>query len=515
MSKMNKYRAARTLDAISNPQDLSYKVPGLLTWLLVIVAIVGLWAFPRPVLYGARVVAFYTLIRYVIIVFFYLVGLIRVRRWETRVKLGADPGTPPHGALRYDDIHHVVFVCNYKEPAEILTRTLTALAEQENARHRLTVVLAMEEAEAGARAKGQKLQEAFAGRFARFLVTVHPANVPGEIAGKGPNQGWAARQAKRELVDRLKLPIENLVLTTCDADSILHLHYFSELTRLFAADERRYERFWQAPLLFDNNVWQVQFPIRLLTYFANAVQLSELANPVSLTLPLSTFSLSYKLANSVGYWDRSITADDAHMFLRCLFGTQGRASLVRIFLPTRGDTITGATVWQAMVNFYRQKVRHGWGCEDVGYVLQQWTRPSMPFYKKLPYLIKVLHDHLIFSIGSLAVIVGTLLAYKYEGTWLITLPPNFAYPLLLHVINVIGALGTWTIWLVERFRTARGWRHWGLLTLITEIVAWAAFPVLSVVLVGLPALQAQTQMMLGMPLNHFRTPKQAESPVGQ
>jgi hypothetical protein len=53
------------------------------------------------------------------------------------------------------------------------------------------------------------------------------------------------------------------------------------------------------------------------------------------------------------------------------------------------------------------------------------------------------------------------------------------------------------------------------LTLITEIVAWAAFPVLSVVLVGLPALQAQTQMMLGMPLSQFRTPKQAESPVGQ
>jgi len=184
-------------------------------------------------------------------------------------------------------------------------------------------------------------------------------------------------------------------------------------------------------------------------------------------------------------------------------------------LPIRCDTITGATVWQAMGHFYRQKVRHGWGCEDVGYVLQQWARPGTPFYKKLPYLIKVLHDHLIFSIGSLAVIVGTLLAYKYEGTWLITLPPNFVYPLLLHVINIIGALGTWTIWLAERFRTARSWRHWGLLTLITEIVAWAAFPVLSVALVGLPALQAQTQMMLGMPLNHFRTPKQAESPVGQ
>ncbi len=283
------------------------------------------------------------------------------------------------------------------------------------------------------------------------------------------------------------------------------------MTRLFAADPNRHLRFWQAPLLLDNNVWSIPVPIRLLTFFTNAVQLSELANPLMPAMPLSTYSLSFKLADQAGYWDRAVISEDWHMFLRCFFATRGQVRLVPIYMPTSGDAVVGDTMWQALRNYYLQQVRHSWGCQDIGYILQQWNRqPGTPFVRKLIYLAKVGHDHLIFSVGGIGLVLGTLLSLALEGTPVITLPANSPYPVLLQVVNGLGAVGTGGIWLSERIRLSSGWRSWRPFTLIQEVAAWTLFPAMTVFVTTVPVIQAQTMMLLGLSLAHFRTPKRAE-----
>jgi cellulose synthase/poly-beta-1,6-N-acetylglucosamine synthase-like glycosyltransferase len=392
----------------------------------------------------------------------------------------------------------------------VLTRTLESLAHQAEAERRLTVLLAMEESEPGARAKAQALKAAFEGRLAHFLVTYHPASLPGEVAGKGANQAWAARQARRELVDRLKIPLESMTLTSCDADSILHPHYFAELTRLFAADPNRHTRFWQAPLFFDSNVWEVSVIVRLLTFFTNAVHLAELVGPFAQAMPLSTYTLSYKLADQAGYWDPAVIAEDWHMFLRCFFATRGRARVTPIFLPTSGDAITGEGTWRSLAIFYRQQLRHAWGCQDVGYILQQWRRwPGTPFRGKLLRLTKVVHDHLIWTAGAVVVALGALLSLALDAAPVITLPPDFAYPVIAQAMNLLGALGTAVIWLLERRRVAGAVKDWRARTVARELLAWVTLPVMTFFMLGIPVVHAQTKMLFGSPLTYFRTPKQA------
>ena len=82
-------------------------------------------------------------------------------------------------------------------------------------------------------------------------------------------------------MDRLGLPIKNMTLTSCDADSVFNPYYFATLARLFVADPKRHRRFWQAPLRYDNNTWQLTAPLRLLTFFMNATLGSELADPLT------------------------------------------------------------------------------------------------------------------------------------------------------------------------------------------------------------------------------------------
>jgi cellulose synthase/poly-beta-1,6-N-acetylglucosamine synthase-like glycosyltransferase len=509
-SAMPEIAAFHDLDIIQNPHDLSYKIPGLLAWIVLLLSIVGAWIVPGTVLTATTTVALFMLWRFLVVLAFYIVGTIRCRRWAKSVSATHAP-SPGNDGIQPDDVYHVVLVANYREPIEVLARTLEALASQERASQRLIVVLAMEEAEEENRAKAAALQARFAGRFVDLLATYHPAGLPGEISGKGSNLRWAATEIRRELVGRRGMPIERLTLTSSDADSIFHPHYFSTISRLFAADPKRYLRFWQAPLLLDNNVWQVPTIIRLFTFMTNAVHLSEQSNAAAFPLPLSTFTLSYKLAEAVGYWDPAVIADDTHVFLRCYFATRGQASITPVYLPTRGDTVGGENHWRALMNFYRQKLRHGWGCQDASYILQQWGRvKGMSFGRKVVPLIKSLHDHLIFSVGSGTVLVGMALSMILYGNLLFTVPTGAPAPILWQAANSLGALGLWGMWIAERIRVSSDVRHWRLSTLILEILGWGMMPVASFLMLGLPVLHAQTKMMLGSQLAFVRTPKQIE-----
>lgn len=51
----------------------------------------------------------------------------------------------------------------------------------------------MEQREVSSETKAVTLVQQFATRFRSIDYTVHPADIPGEAAGKGSNMGWAAR----------------------------------------------------------------------------------------------------------------------------------------------------------------------------------------------------------------------------------------------------------------------------------------------------------------------------------
>jgi len=171
------------------------------------------------------------------------------------------------------------------------------------------------------------------------------------------------------------------VITSCDVDSLFHPNYFGELTARFIAEEDRYEKFWQAPVVYYNNIWELPTMVRILTYFIDAVQYSELANPLANAFPISSPSFSMKLADSVNYWDPSVIAEDYHIYLRSFFGTGGKVQLEPIFLPTHDDSVMAETQSKTWKAFYNQQLRHGFGVADIGYCFQQFGKhPEIPFF---------------------------------------------------------------------------------------------------------------------------------------
>ena len=503
------------LNSNPDPRHFSYKVLGLLSWSVLLFCLVTLVIAPRLLLDVARVLAIYMMLRLIVFTYLHLVALFKVRNTEKRARTSPYQGLPSREIARHNAIHHLVIMPNFNEPLEVLSRTLHSLAVQEGAKQHMTVVLAMEEREADARTKAQKLLGQNRNKFFLMKATFHPSGVPGEAAGKGVNETWAVRQTRQELVDRLGISPDSIVVTVCDADSIAHPFYFAELTRQFAASEDRYLAVWQPPILFDNDIWKTSAAIRLITFFSNAVYMGDYINPLEAKFPYSTYSTSLRLLEEVGYWDPTVIAEDVNIFMRAFFAKRGQVRIKLIFLPTRGNPIYGANLWHAIAIFYRQKVRHAWGGVEIGYIFQKWNAPGVPFTYKLGRLAKMFHDHLFFSTAGFIVTLGTVLSGVLDKSFLITLPPvNFA-PELFAVLNLLGGTALGVVWFTERTRLARGLVDWNLKTLVSEILAWVIFPVLSFLLLNLPGLQAQTKMVLGQPFQFNRTPKQLDSKVGQ
>jgi hypothetical protein len=472
--------------------------------------LISLVVAPRLLLDIARVVAIYMILRLIAMTIFYLVGLHRFREAERQAGSNSYLELSEPQLARRRAVHHLVVLPNFDEPQEILSRTLHSLCVQEGARDFMTVVLAMEEREPGARDKAETLLAQYKGDFQGLTATYHPSNLPGELPGKGTNETWAVRSACREMVDHLGIPFSQIVVTVADSDSIFHPQYFAELTRQFAADRRRYSLIWQAPMLFDNDIWHTDPLIRLVTYYSNVVSTGDYINSAEPKFPYSTYSISLKLLEDVGYWDPTVITEDVNIFMRSFFRKGGQVFIERIYLPTRGNPTYGANLWQAMRIFYAQKVRHAWGGTEIGYLLQKWGYPpGAPFAAKLWRLLKLVHDHVFFSTAGIIVTLGIAVSIALDRTAVITNPPVGGGPigLAFAVLNLLGGCALLIVWLAERLRLSRGRMDWSPGTLLSEAVAWLFFPVLFFLLLNLPVLQAQTRMLLGQPFYFKRTPK--------
>ena len=198
MEITKKQKKILALAAENNPHTFYYKIPGISAWAILILFCALAVFVPATALFIARVLAIYLLFRFIIVATFYMISRVRIQLNIFNLsKKSAYEGLTFAQKAHCARIHHVVMIPNYKEPIEVLERTLTELARSPLARKQITPILAMEESETEAPEKARQLAAQFEPCFAHFLVTYHPSNLSGEIPGKGANETWAARRAKK------------------------------------------------------------------------------------------------------------------------------------------------------------------------------------------------------------------------------------------------------------------------------------------------------------------------------
>ncbi|MCA9890104.1 MAG: hypothetical protein KC546_17115 [Anaerolineae bacterium] len=508
------------------PERVLDGIPGFLTWFALLFCVASAVAFPRTLLSLAALVGTYTSVRFLLAGYANMRGLRLINQWEKTDWLEKYQAEATDESLPWDVVHHAVLIPAYKEPIRILRRTLDALAKQYEAKSRITIVLAMEAAETEAIGKAEQLQAEYQHLFAHFHYTVHPRGLPGEMQCKSANEAWAGRWIKRRLVDELRYNIDHICVTTMDADTRWHPQHFYALTCLFALEPDRYNRFWQAPIRYHGNIWEINPLLRIVNAYATAMELAYLAAPYWLAMPMSSYSLSLKLLDQSEYWDGDVIADEWHMFIKAYFSSEGMVRLQAVMLPFMADATIGDTLWAELKNRYSQTLRHAWGSKEMGYMIAKMIdNPYMPFGPSFRLLVRISHDILLAGAGWIILTVGSQLPVllhpqiaPFDMATILSDPENglqvaaatvIEQPtwLLLIAASVMVVILGIVFWYQDVIVRPKRETPMSFTERIWTILSFPLLPVLTLFVVALPTIQAQTRLLLGTPLQFRVTRK--------
>ncbi len=408
----------------------------------------------------------------------------------------------------FQKVQHLIIIPNYKEPAHILRRTLKNLRAQTFPKEQMHVVLAMEEREGVAgRERAEKLMAEFAGKFGGLWATFHP-DIVGEVKGKSSNMAWAGRWAKEKLVDDLGYDLNDIYVTSNDADAKLHSRYFSCITHkiLSLPEEVRHLRFFQSPIVFYNNLWRVIFPVRIRSATSSVIEAGRMASPQDLH-PYSTYTTSLKMVHEAGYWGTKVIPEDYHLFYKCFFKNRGQVDVLPVFLPTSADAAESTTFWKGLKNHYEQVRRWAYGASDDPYVFKETLKRSeIPLATRLYRLLVLTDFHFLWAAKSF-IPFGSFVA--------LLINPTFSQTVLAHNLPRISSLifkscFLFTIALVTAdilMRPTHPKNYSKKKLLAISIFDWLLSPTIGLLFSVLPAIDAHTRLMFGKYLEYKVTEK--------
>ena len=329
----------------------------------------------------------------------------------------------------------------------------------------------------------------------------------GEVVGKSSNENWAARRAKELVIDRLGYDIDHVTITSCDADTVFNAKYFSCLTYKFATDHRRYRRYWQAPIFFYNNIWDVPAPLRMAHCLSGLNHVSRLSRSFfRMVFPQSTYSLSLRMADEVGYWDPDIIPEDWHMFLKCYYKLDGAVDVDTMYTTIYMDGVRSHSYLHTFLNYYQQSRRHAWGCTDIAFATRLSLQyPNIPLRKRLRHVWAVSECHLLWSTQWFLITTSKIIPLFMVSQFGADLPDWFTFAsrwIMLPCGGTLILLLTLDFMMrPTRPSFFRAWRYpiqYGMYFFMAIITFFSS---------ALPALDAQVRLALGKRLEYKVTEK--------
>lgn len=503
--------AARASDLDTPREQMVYRFleifPGVLAWGTFAFAVVASWFVPSFAAFFILSFVLYWLLRVLYFAFHLRAGYRKTKAHEKIDWLQKLKEIPD-----WENLYHLVVIPTHIEPLQILRETFQGICNSDYPKEKLMVVLGIEE-RAGEEGKqrAQAIEQEFGADFFRFLITVHPADLPGEIAGKGANETWAVKKAKEEIIDPLHIPYENIIVSSLDADTVVFPRYLSCLAHHYCTSLDPLHYSYQPVPLFINNIWQASTLSRLFAFATTFWFLMNQERPEKLST-FSSHSMAFKTLVEVGYRQVNYAVDDSRIFWQCFLHYNGNYSVQPLYYPVSMDANCAPTFLGTIRNIYKQQQRWAYGVADVPYFLYGFLKnKKIPLKKKISLSFDRIESYwswataslLIFLLGWLPLALGgdvftqTLLSYNLPRltSWILT-------------IMMIGLV--WSAFLSIVFLPPRpiNYGKWHALWLVLQ---WIFLPPI-MIFFAIPALDAQTRLLLGKYMGFWSTPKYREAP---
>ncbi len=407
----------------------------------------------------------------------------------------------------WKDIYHLVILPMYKEDFEIVKISFQALKDSNYPKDKIMVVLATEE-RAGPEAQkvAQEIKNEFSSPFFQFLITCHPQDILGEIAGKGSNVAWAVKEAREKIIKPLKIPYQNIIVSNFDIDTRPYPQYFACLTYHYLSVKKPLKSSYQPIPVYNNNIWQAPNFSRVIATSGTFWQMMQQERPNQL-VTYSSHSLPFKIFEEVGY-PSNMVSDDSRIFWASFLHYDGDYRVIPLHYPVSMDAVIAKNFLRTIINQYKQQRRWAWGAENIPYLLYGFLKnKKIPFFEKLRHACIILDGFwswataalLIFFLGWLPLILG---GEEFNVTLL-----SYNLPKLTGNIMTIAMIGMFISAILSMLLLPPrppGFSRWKNLSMIFQ---WCLLPITLIFFGTFPALEAQIRLMLGKPLGFWVTEK--------
>ncbi len=479
----------------SKVKKITEITPAFLVWFTLIALIILSIAFPLWAIYFVIVFDVYWITRLFYMMVWLMISWFKYRRadkinWLKRVK-----SLPKN----YLDYFHVITYPTYKEPYEVIERSLEKLLATDYPKEKFIVVLGGEERDReNFTAIAEKVKNKFADKFFKLLLTVHPP-APDELPGKGSNVHFMEARLKEFIDNELKVPYENIIVSCFDIETLPHPQYFACLAYHYLTRANPARASYQPLILYNNNIWESNPIVRVVASATTFWLLTDLSRPEKL-FTFSSHSMSFKMLVDVGFHDKTIVTEDSRIALQGLTRYNGDYEVVPLFITLSMDTVYIGKFWKSLADQYKQMRRWAWGVEHFPWLLAKFfgkNAVKMPLLKKLRYLWYQTEGMYSWATAPLIILImGRLPLWLASDEARATALFQNA-PRTLETLMTIGMFGLIINAVMYTFMLPDRPKGYGLGNYVIMVLQWILFPFTMVIFGSVPAIEAQTRLALG------------------
>lgn len=405
-----------------------------------------------------------------------------------------------------EEVWHLVILPYYNEGYEIIKNTCEVLVRTNFPKEHLIVVLSGEK-RAGEKAVeiGRKIESEFGSKFGKFLFTMHEDR-PGELAGKGANETWAARMVKAEIIDPERMSYEKIIVSVFDIDTIASVNYFAKLTFAYLTAEKPLRTSFQPVPLFINNIWEAHAISRVMAFSSSFWHLLNQMRPERL-VSFSSHAFPFKSLVDMDFWQVNVVSEDSRIFWQGLLTFDGDWRVEPLLVSVSMDANVAENFSSTLKNIYLQQRRWAYGAADTPYFLFGFLQnKKIPLGTKVYWTFNMLESFWGWATNSVIVFVSGWLPVLLGGSLFGTTVLAYNVPRLTRWVMTIAMFGIITsIYLTLKFLPPRPLtvgRH----KYLFMVLQWIMVPV-TLVFNSIPAIEAQTRLMIGKYLGFWPTPK--------
>lgn len=405
-------------------------------------------------------------------------------------------------------IYHAVIITAYNEGEDVLIPSIEAVKNTTFPNDHIIVMLAYEARGGEAMAKiANTLARKYKNTFKDFLLSEHPADLPHEVVGKGPNLTYAG-QRLAEYVEKKHFPIENIIVTSLDSDNHMAPKYLDSVAYEFITHPNRQRLSYQPVSIFTNNIWDAPAPSRVIAVSNSFFNVISTMRPHILR-NFASHSQPLQALKAMDFWSKRTIVEDGHQYWRSLFFFEGDYSVLPIRIPIYQDAVLDETLWKTIKAQFVQVRRWYYGVSDVAYVgshlFVSRERRIMSFWRLFPKFWRLLDGHITLAI------LAPIVAFGGWVPMIMNLSSRamvaYSVPNIVSIVETFASIGLIVSVLVSfkilpkrpaKYRRGRS---------LLMVLQWILMPITSIIYQSVAAFYSQTRLMLGLYMEKFDVTK--------